>query len=45
MLGWIWELAPTAFVLVFVWALVALAVLAGLRLRDAVGPAPRRRPS
>ncbi len=44
MFGWIWELAPTAFVLVFAWGLVALAVLAGLHLRESVqGPARRRR--
>jgi hypothetical protein len=45
-LGWIWELAPTAFAFLVVWGLIALAVLAGLRLRESVRrPARRRRVS
>ena len=45
-LGWIWELAPTALAFLVVWGLIALAVLAGLRLRGSVQrPARRRRVS
>jgi hypothetical protein len=43
MLAWIWELAPTAFVFLVVWGLIALAVVLASNLWAAVARPQRRR--